>query len=209
MIRLLIADDHHLIIDGIQSLLKEEERVKVVATAANGEQVLSALGQQEVDIAIIDIQMPLLDGIATAKAIRQQYPKVKILILTMYDTSEFILQLLAAGANGYLLKNCNRDTLVGAIHAINNGHRYFPPDVLARAEARPAPKPEEEVQLTRREKEVLRLVGLGYTAKKISDELHIGQNTAVSHIQNLRLKLKANNVQELVRYAIKHGYAEV
>lgn len=209
MIKVLIADDHQIVLDGIRAFLEKENNIEVVAEALNGREVLKTLENTPVDIAVLDIGMPEMDGIETTKAIRKNFPGVKVLILTMYDDGAFINGVQKAGAYGYLLKDRSKEALVGALHAIQNGRTYYPPAIIDRMAESNGDGEKEDVQLTAREGEVLSLVGEALSAKEIADKLDIAEVTAVTHIRNLRGKLDITNVQGLVRYAIKHGYTKL
>lgn len=209
MIKVLLADDHQMMTAGIRAFLEKEKEMEVVAEARNGSQVLTILNNTPVDVAVLDIEMPEMDGIETAKAIKRDFPNVKILMLTMYDKGVFIIKLLQAGAHGYLLKNKSKEALVGAIHAIYGGSRYFPPDILAKTADTPHIEEEKLVKLTTREKEVLSLIGEALPMKKIADQLNISKTTVIFHNNNLRFKLGIPNIQGLVKYAIKHGYTKL
>ena len=208
MIKVLLADDHKLIIDGIQAFLEKEQDIEVVGEAHNGKEVLEAIATTPVDVAVLDISMPEMDGIETAKLLRKQYPNVRILIVSMYKKREFILRLMELGVNGYILKNKSREELVGAIHNVYRGKHHFGLEVIDAIPSSPE-RPIEKARLTSREKEVLRLTGEAKTAKEIASELNIAETTVNTYWRNLKKKLDLANIQALVRYAIKMGYTEL
>ena len=163
----------------------------------------------KVDVAVLDIGMPRLNGIETARILKRDYPSTKVLILSMHKKKHLILELVKMGVSGYILKDNGTSKLVHAIHQIQSGHAHFGLDVLDELQKPDEEKEPETISLTEREKEVLTLIGGGMTTKEISKELNILATTVNTHKRNLRHKLEAPNEKHLVRYAIKHGYAEV
>jgi len=208
MIKVIIADDHHIFLDGLQSLLKEEEDIEVVGEALNGEQALDLLEKHEVDVALLDVRMPKMDGLEATKVIVKKYPKVKILALTMHKGKDSITGLLEAGAMGYVLKNTRAEELVKAIKTVHAGATFYSDEVtktvMASYRQRKAAE-ESPVQLTSREKEVLRLIVNERTTQEIANELHISPHTVDTHRKNLLSKLNLHNTAGLVRYALENG----
>ena len=208
MINLLIADDHQIFIDGLKSLLSGDNRFYVAAEANNGKQVLEALENKQIDVAILDVNMPVMNGIETTKEIVKKYTAVKALILTMHNRKEFIVELIAAGASGYLLKNCNKSELMDAIISVHKNVDYFGREVtetvieslkkIKRGELHPA------VELSKREIEVLQLIAKEFTTKEIGEKLFISENTVETHRRNLISKLNVRNTAGLVRYAVEN-----
>lgn len=208
MIRVLIADDHQLFIDGLKALLKHEDDIEVVCEALNGEEVIQLMENYTVDIAIIDIEMPLLNGIETTRYIKTHYPNTKVLILTMYNKKHFILNIMKVGAAGYILKNKSQETLIQAIQTVYRGGTYYGLDVMNKI-SNERLKEKEIIKLTKKEKEVLCLIAEGMTAKEISFKLSIATTTVDTHKKNLLTKIEVPNDKHLVRYAIKHGYVKL
>lgn len=207
MIKVLLADDHQIFLDGLQAILKGEKDIKVEAEALNGEQVLAALKHFSVDILVLDIEMPGISGIETAAIVRQQYPQVKILMLTMHDRKEFIDQLLALDVEGYILKNKGIEQLVDALRAISIGGTYFGQEVMAALRPSKAkPMIAGSVSLTKRETEVLKLIAKEYTSPEISKALFIAESTVETHRRNLISKLGVKGSLGLVRWAVEKGY---
>lgn len=205
-IRLLIADDHQIVIDGIKSILEHDPLFQVVLEAKDGSQVIEKVKNAAVDIAILDINMPFLNGVEVTRILKKEYPEIKILILTMYNDAEFIKNLMEAGADGFVLKNTGRKELVGAIQRLKDGGTYFGQEVtgtLARSYKR---KKNDVIRLTRREVEVLHLLAEGLTTSEISDKLFISKHTADSHRKNLLSKLNAKNTATLLKKAFQLGY---
>lgn len=209
MIRVLLADDHPATMAGVAAFLEKEPEIVIVKLVSNGREVLEYLSHshKEVDVVILDIEMPELNGIETAEHIKKNYRRLKILILTMHDESDFINHLLHVGVNGYIFKNIDRKTLINAIISVFRKGKYFPEDIIDRAGSRPK-KIKEGINLTTREKQVLSLVGKAMLAKDIARELNIEENTVNTHLKNLRNKLGLPNAQALVRYSIINGYTK-
>lgn len=211
-IRLFIADDHQITIDGLRLLLAQEEDMEVVADALDGQAALEVLSICTVDIAILDIDMPKMDGLKLTQIIREKYPHIKILILTMYNDEEFITNLIQAGTSGYVLKNRGKEELVEAIRKIDGGDTYFGQAVtntLISAIKSPKKKlSESNIPLTRREVEVLNLIILGKTTPQISDDLFIAHSTVETHRRNLIDKTGVANSKALITWGIKNGYSQ-
>lgn len=210
-INIIIADDHQIVLDGIQSFLEKEKEIEVAAVFKDGAEVIDYLRDHTADVAVLDIRMPQMDGLDTARYILKNHPKIKILLLTMHDDSKFILQAMRLGIHGYVLKDKSKEALVGAIHCVYRGSKYYSLDLqdkLVDPSLLNDDKP-EQVRLTDREIEVLTLTGEALSAKEIASRLDITENTVNVHWRNLREKLKLTNDKALVRYAIKNGYTEL
>lgn len=207
-IKVLLADDQQLFVDGMQAVLANEKDIKVVGCAYDGEAVLEFLEKNQADIVVLDIEMPKLDGIEVAKVIRKKYPKLKILVLSMYNRKHFILNLMNLGVSGYILKNRSKEELVNAIHTVQTGKAYYGLDVLEELSKNKTVLNQEEVKLSKRQKEILVKIAEGYTVKQISDKLFISEPTVNTHKRNLLKKLNVPNEKFLVRYAIREGYIQ-
>ena len=211
MLRLMIADDHQMFIDGIRSLLAGEPEIEVVAQALNGYEILTQLAEQPADIVLMDITMPQMSGIEATRIIRQKYPHIHILMLTMHEGISFIREVMEAGASGYILKNTDKKELMRAIGTVAAGGKYFGMQVTAalvqhmqQQAAEPADSPP---QLSAREREILLLITREYTTAEIAEALSIGTQTVETHRKNLLRKLNARNIAGLVRYALENGLA--
>ena len=203
-IRLLLADDHPLIREGFRSLLNKNERFEIVGIAENGKELIELAGKELPDIILSDISMPVMNGMDAIEQIRNLYPSIKSVVLTMHEEREYIINALRIGVQGYIIKNVERFDLEKAIITIFEGGKYFSPivtNILAESVARPDPPAISE--LTPREKEVLELVAQGHSTKQIADKLGIGTRTVESHRVNMLKKMKVNNTAELVRRAIE------
>lgn len=215
MIKLALVDDHQLLVDGIKLLLKEHPAVEIAITAHNGKQLVEALKQQEVDIVMLDINMPEMDGVETIKVLKKEFPKINTLVLSTLDDTKLIRQMLKLGAMGYVLKNTSREELVKAIETVNDGDYYFTPAIQRKVLALPTGKEKKEkksynreghhASLTKRESEVLKLIAEEYSGPEIAKHLFISINTVETHRKNMIQKLGVKNSVGLVKYAIKHG----
>lgn len=208
MIKVLLADDHTIVLDGLAALLEKEKGIHIVDSVPDGNLALKALELHEIDIAILDIEMPIMDGIETTKIINERFPEVRVLILTMHKGSEFILQLVDAGASGFVLKNRGKEELVDAIETIANGDRYFG-DIVTEAliqsrENEKRKKKVQEIILTKREKEVLKLIANGLTTPQIAKQLFIAHSTVETHRRHLIDKTGVSNSKALIAYAINN-----
>lgn len=210
MIKVLLADDHQIVLDGLSMLIENEPDMEKVQEVTDGELVLKVLETVEVDVAVLDIEMPRKDGIETAKAIRDQYPDIKVLILTMYNTKSFIEQLVQAGAVGYILKNRGKEELIDAIRTVSKGSKYFGEAVtetlinsLANNHERNAEP--IEVIITKREKEILQLIIQGLSTPQIAKQLFIANSTVESHRRNLIDKTGVSNTKALIAFAYENG----
>lgn len=206
MIRVLIADDHQMFVDGLKSLLVDEREMCVVGEAKNGYEVLEICDQEEVDIVIMDINMPLMDGIQASRKLSKKHPSVKILGLSMYNDRDYISDILKAGARGYVLKNTGKESLLNAIATLQSGSTYLSEEVsktLLSSFMKNHSGEQMIEKLSDREREVLDCIASGLTTHEIGDKLFISKNTVETHRKNLLYKLKAKNTAELVNNAYK------
>jgi DNA-binding NarL/FixJ family response regulator len=209
--KIILADDHAMIRDGIRKMIESVEGLKVVGEAGNGLHLLKLVKSDEPDMVVMDISMPGLRGIEATREILSQNPQVHILMLSMHKSEEFLSMALAAGAKGYLLKDDSGDELLQAIDRIRKGQTYlsrqlaadFPAAIISilQGDHRPASDP-----LTTRERHVLQLIAEGHTDRQISDQLCISVRTVHRHHANIRAKLNLKRTADLVRYAIAQGY---
>jgi DNA-binding NarL/FixJ family response regulator len=209
-VRIILADDHEMLRAGLKGLLDKEPDFKVVAQAADGEQLLEKLSTVKVDCVVMDLSMPNLDGLATLKEIKKRFPKVKCLVLTMQKDQEHFKSAMANGATGYILKDNAFDLLVMAIKMVMKGKSYISPaisDLIAEQYVRSVKDgdmPSLEI-LTAREKEILKLVAQGHANKNIAAKLKISIRTAETHRSRLIHKLGLKTTASLVKYALAKG----
>jgi len=206
-IKLLVADDHKILLDGIVSLLKMEPSFIVAGTATDGYEVLELAGKNEYDVCLLDINMPRLDGMATARILKERKPGLKIIMLTTYNDREIISELVHIGVSGYLLKNCDKQELFEAIKKVISGRYYFSEEVekiilLGVSEK----KHKDAITLTEREQEIVQLLAKEYTNNKIADELHISYRTVETHRKNIMQKTKTHNLAGLIQFAYSKGF---
>lgn len=205
MIKVLIADDHRLFIDGLKAMLKGTPEIEVVGEAMNGQEVLDFCATNAVDIVIMDISMPVMDGIDATKQLVKAYPQLKILCLSMHNDRNFISDMLKTGAQGYILKNTGKEELIEALNSLQAGENYLGEEVrktLLNSFMKQDKMPPTE-KLSEREKEVLECIAGGLTTQEIADQLFISKNTVETHRKNLLYKLQAKNTAELVNNAFK------
>ena len=209
MIKVLLADDHQIVLDGLSLLLGADKDIEKVYEATDGDLVLKALKVKDVDVVVLDIEMPIKDGIETTRSIRENFPHVKVLILTMYNTENFIKELVKAGASGYILKNRGKEELVDAIKKVADGGKYFG-DAVTETLINGIKTPDksqalDQVIFTKREKEVLNLIAEGLSTPQIAEKLFIAHSTVETHRRNLIDKTGVPNSKALIRYAYKNG----
>lgn len=207
MIRLFIADDHHLFRDGINSFFIHEEDIVTVGEASNGLEVLNYLKSDQIDVLVMDISMPVLDGISTAEQIKKRYPEVKIIMLTMHDTHVYIRKLLEIGVDGYLLKTTTKAELLFAVNQVMKGEKFYGTEVQhAFINSFNSDSVSNEIKLTKREKEILLLICEELSTSEIAENLYISVYTVESHRKNLFAKTGAKNVVGLVKFAIENKF---
>lgn len=214
MIKIMVADDHRVFREGIVSILEHNDEIEVVAQARDGKEVLEKLSETAPDLILMDISMGSAGGIETTRMVKEQYPNVKILVLSMHSESSYIVKMLEAGASGYLLKDAGSRELINAIKAVAEGHSYFSSQVSATLvgqlleKGKKTAERKEGIPLTRREVEILKLIAGEYSNPEIAEKLFISIRTVDTHRRNLLEKLGVKNTAGLVKYAIKHGLAE-
>ena len=200
-ITILTADDHPLIRAGLSAVLHAESGMLVVAEAANGEEAIEAYERLHPDVVLMDLRMPVMDGLAATRAILAEDPNARIIALTTYDGDEDIHRALSAGARGYLLKDMMRTDLVGAIRTVHRGQRSIPAPIAARiAEHTP------RVGLTARELEVLRLVADGLSNAQVAERIGRTEGTVKVHLKNILQKLDVHDRTEAVTTALRRGF---
>ncbi len=208
-VRILVADDHQVVRTGLRTLLESKTGWQVCAEAANGREAVEKAGQLKPDVAVLDIGMPLLNGVEATRQIRKLSPQTEILILTMHDSELLIQEVLAAGAHGYILKDDADRNLVAAVDALRR-HKPYLSSRVSESVSNPAGgdsiafSPSSRNRLTPREREVLQLLAEGNSNKEVAAILEISVKTAETHRANIMLKLDFHSVTELVRYAVRN-----
>ncbi|MGE8056327.1 response regulator [Bacillus mycoides] len=213
MIRIMIVDDQSLIRDGLAMILNLRPELEVVGTASDGDEVVQKVKQLQPEIILMDIRMPRMNGVEGTRLVREEFPYIKVLMLTTFSDSELIFEALEQGASGYLLKDMETDAIVQAILTVHGGGAVLPQDITAQIvkelkktksviERTP---PEQLEQLTEREVEVLREVGLGLNNKEIAKKLFITEGTVKNHVSNLISKLELRDRTQAAIYAVRYG----
>jgi DNA-binding NarL/FixJ family response regulator len=201
-IRLFLVDDHQLFRNGLKFILNERKDMEVTGEASNGKEFLNLLDFVKPDVVLMDIGMPVMDGVEASKQALEKYRDLKILVLSMYDESEYYNSMIELGVKGFVLKDMDNEELYEAIIKIDAGGTHFSQELLLSIIK--TKTPENKIILTRREKEVLDLICKGYSNQQISDKLIISQRTVERHRANLLTKTESRNSISLVVFAIKN-----
>lgn len=211
MIRLLLVDDQSLICQGLKAMLSLEPDLEIVGMAHNGEAALEQVALLQPDVVLMDVRMPVMDGREATRAITQQYPQVKVLVLSTFDDDQYIADAMRAGAKGYLLKDMPSEELAQAIRFVHSGYTQLAPGLmeklltgLAPVAAPPSSAPPMAAsvpQLSPREQEVLHLIGNGLTNRDIAQQLFISEGTVKTHVTHLLSRLNLRNRSQLAIYA--------
>jgi two-component system, NarL family, nitrate/nitrite response regulator NarL len=213
-IRVVLTDDHVFVRDGIKSLLENETNITVVGEATDGIEALTLIDELKPDLLILDIRMPNLTGIEVVEKLRAKNNLVKIIMLSMHESEEYVLKSIQAGADGYLLKGSSKEEFLKAVHTVSGGGKYFSGDIssiligqLTNPPSSTEPKQalSEEQVITKREKEILKLLLSGKGNKEIAETLDISKRTAEVHRFNLMKKLKVKNLMELSNKATEYA----
>ncbi|MGG0444013.1 response regulator transcription factor [Bacillus mycoides] len=213
MIRIMIVDDQSLIRDGLAMILNLRPELEVVGTASDGDEVVQKVKQLQPEIILMDIRMPRMNGVEGTRLVREKFPYIKVLMLTTFSDSELIFEALEQGASGYLLKDMETDAIAQAILTVHSGGVVLPQDITAQiieelkktkvaVECNP---PEQLKQLTEREVDVLRAIGLGLNNKEIAEKLFITEGTVKNHVFNLISKLELRDRTQAAIYAVRYG----
>jgi DNA-binding NarL/FixJ family response regulator len=211
-VRVILADDHKIMREGIHALLADEPGIEVIGEAEGGESAVRLAREHRPDVVIMDISMPDMSGIEATRRILADLPEIKIIALSMHSDRRFVREMLAAGAAGYLLKDAAYEELRSALHAVSCNQTYLSPaleaaapgqDALVPAETAPAEK--TAGVLSRREREILRLISEGNSTRHIALSLRLSEKTVAAHRSHIMHKLKVKSVAELTKYAIREG----
>lgn len=211
-IKVGLVEDHQLVRDGIRSLIEGAENIEVVVEECSARGMLDLLKTSDPDILLVDISLPEISGIDLARIITSEYPKIRVIMLSMHTGQEFIFNSLKNGAKGYLHKSISRDELIEAIKEVYNGNEYFSKEVsgiILKNYLRQIKNPESvdnssEQKLTPRESEILQMVAQGYSNQLIADKLYISVRTVESHKNHIMQKLELTTTVDLVKYALKN-----
>jgi len=201
MINVVIAEDHQSLIDGIKIFLEYEEDIKVVGEANDGERLLEIVRLKRPDVVLTDIRMPKMDGITATKQLKKEFPDCKVIAFSMFEQGEAIHQMQDAGASGYIMKNSSLKSVVAAIRAVTSGNTYFDASIKSNSK-----NSDNDVPLSKREMEIVKLIGEGKTSQEISEILFIGKTTVDTHRKNILKKLSLQGKSELLRYSMEKKY---
>jgi DNA-binding NarL/FixJ family response regulator len=210
-INVFVVDDHQIFLDGIVSLLDDEPNIRIAGTANNGKEAIDRIKATKVDVVLMDINMPEMDGLEATKQLRKINPDIKILMLTMHSEARFIKECLEIGAKGYVMKNISKDDLLKAIETVNQDKSYLDADSQEKLISSMSGTDEDDTrnydelaaQITQRELEILQLIALGLTSQDIANKLFISKNTVETHRKNMLAKLNVNNTAALLKIAYK------
>ena len=211
-IKVALADDHQLFREGIDLLLSRVDEVELVISVGSGRELIEELRSREIDVILLDLDMPDLDGIETFKRVHEEFPNIKVLVLTMHKEERMIAYLMELGVNGYLLKDTNREELKQAIITVYE-HGYYFNDRTSQAvldglrrKTKTPPKLGQEIVLSRREQQVLELIAEGLSNKEIGEKLFISTRTVDGHRNSLLQKFNVHNTAKLIMEAVRKGF---
>src|ERR1700722_15340365 len=207
-LRIIIADDHPLLVDGLRRVLEEMNDVEVMEPVGNGRQLLVRLRESPVDMVLLDLQMPQLDGLETLRILQKEFPRLKVVIFTNYNQQKLLREARNLGASGYLSKNCTSQELKEAVRTVEEGGTWFPKESPSAADDSPSVFVNDfmkKYQITQREVEIIRKIALGYTTKEIGEQLYVSEFTVNAHRRNICRKLDIYTPVGLVNFAKEHG----
>ena len=214
-IKIVIADDHEIFREGFKLLLRNQKQVQLVGEAENGKELIKVIAAQKPDIVITDIKMPEMDGIEVCRQVNQDFPGVQVIALSMFNDDHLIIDMLKAGAKGYLLKNTNREELLLAVQTVYEGGNYYSDatshklaKMIANSTFNPFRK-SKVLRFSEREKEIIQFICEQCTSREIASRLNISVRTVESHRENIQEKMGAKNSIGIVIYAIKHRLFEL
>jgi NarL family two-component system response regulator LiaR len=212
-IKIVIADDHTVVRKGTRQILEQEDDLEVIGEAVNGEEALKLVMELSPDLAIIDISMPVLDGIMVTRKIKETKPGTAVLILSIYDNDEFVFALLEAGAAGYLLKDSTGQDIISAVRAINRGESVLHPIITRKVINRLLPVAGEKKEAAKilgdRELQVLVLASKALSNREIADKMGLSLHTVEAHMRHIFGKLQVGSRTEAILYAIKQGWISI
>lgn len=210
-IRVVMADDHEIFRDGFKLMLSRNKDIELIAEAENGRDLVELVATHLPDVVVTDIKMPIMDGIEATRVIKSKYPQIGIIGLSMFDEDDLIIEMLDAGALGYLLKNADKDEVAAAIQAVFRGDHYYcrsthakMMQLIAKSRYNPYLK-KEKITFTEKEIEVIQLICQEYTNKEIADKINVSVRTIEGYRLRIQERMQVKNTVGLVVYAIKHG----
>ncbi len=216
--KIIIADDHQILIDGLMTIFENKDEFEVIAQARNGKEALDLVERLSPDLIMMDLDMPVMNGMVAAKSIKNRFPKTKVIILSLHAEKSVIKHMIQIGVDAYLIKNSDKSELLTAVKEVASGKKYFSSDVtLALSSLSENTTPlvntssmlqEKLSLLSERETEILKLIAKGFTNKEIGEQIHLSFRTVDVHRANLMRKLEITKVTGLVRFALKTGLIE-
>ncbi len=212
MIKVVLADDHSMIREGISQLLELNENIKVIGEAANGKECLQLLSRCNADVLLLDINMPEMSGIEVLQAIKMQNYDIKVLMLTIHNEVEYVLKAVDFGADGYILKDSGSRELFKAVECVYNGERFIQPELTPALNSKLISRNTDQAlidELTKREVQVLKLLAEGLFNKEIADMLAISERTVKNHISNIFKKIGVADRTQAAVFAIRNGMIDI
>lgn len=211
-LKVFIVDDHVIFRNGLRTILNKVENFQIVGEASNGSEFIAALKNTDPDIVLMDIKMPVMDGVEATQRALEINPDIKIIALSMFGDEEYLQEMIRAGVSGFLIKNVTRKILTHAIEVVCNGGNYYSEELLVLFTKKyfsESIKEDDDLQITKREMEVLQLVSEGLTNQEIADKLFISKRTVDGHKNNLIVKTGSKNIVELLKFAIKNEVIKI
>lgn len=216
-VKIIMVDDHQIVRDGIKALISDESWIDIIGEASNHRELFSLLETQKPDLIMLDISMPEMSGIEIARKLTEERPEIKLLMLSMYMSEEFITNAIEAGAKGYLTKTTTQEEILNALKTIVEGGEFYSDSVsnillksfIKKTQNKTSESKEEAISLTKRENEILKLFAEGLSNKEIADKLFISIRTVESHKNNIMQKLELKSTVELIKYAIRNKIIEL
>lgn len=218
MIKVLIADDQELIRQSLQIVLNSKEGIEVTETVANGQEVIQSIRKNTPDVILMDIRMPKMDGVQCTKIIKENYPQIKIIILTTFDDDEFVYNALKYGASGYLLKGVSMDELENAVHTVYSGRAMINPDIatkvvrlfsqMAKADYSILVDEESEKELTKTEWKIIEQVEYGASNREVAERLNLSEGTVRNYLSTILNKLELRDRTQLAIWAVQTGVSK-
>ncbi|HTE30156.1 MAG TPA: response regulator transcription factor [Chryseolinea sp.] len=211
-IKIILVDDHQMFREGLKFVLTQIPEFEIIGEASNGQEYLNLLETSRPDVVLMDIGMPVMDGIAATERTSEHYPQIDVIALSMFSDQEYYHKMVSAGVKGFLIKEAGIDELEKAIKSVHLGNAYFSQELLRSiivTISNPKVTSKDPLQLTKREEEVMQMICKGYTTKEISDLLFISQKTVEGHKTNLLAKTNSKNTINLMLYAFKNRLVEV
>ena len=214
-IKIVVADDHEIFRDGFAGMLKKQPDIVLVGQAENGKQLLAVVDKTQPDVVLTDIKMPVMDGIAATQALTKKYPEMQIIALSMFNDDHYVLDMMEAGAKGYLLKNAHKNEIIDAIRTVNKNELYYCKETSLKlihlmANRKIAEHTEEPVaSFNAKEMEIINLICKESSNKDMSGELHLSVRTIEGYRKRIQEKMKVKNAVGIVVYAIRHKLVQL